>query len=178
MGLPTRLAAGAKYKKAWENFVDYLENYDQRPDKVGQGTPKPAQADLIVRPFGTTFDANNWFAVRGTQSRWDTFGSDFTGHTKLTSAAVPEDLALTVRGFTPARIVIRLNMLENGVKKVSARTKMPYLDYGGDSGSIPFGASAGSDEELVIFNTLKAAVIANNGFNPTRSRVSRIKEKI
>ena len=178
MGKPKRLALGERYQKAWENYLNYLANYDERPDKVWQGTPKPPQTDLYVRPFGINFDVNNLFEVRGTAERWTSFGASFNTYTKDTLDGAGGDLGLKIRGFKPARLVIKTGVSQNGTRKVSERTKLPYNSYGGTSGSVPFGASSAADQELEVYLVVKAAVEGTGGFNAQTTKLSRIKEKI
>ncbi|GBF86305.1 hypothetical protein [Aphanothece sacrum] len=135
--------------------------------------------NYIVHLFGQDFNAKVFHKVKGTESTWNTNKEKLAGRTKLGEGAFPaaDDIILIGGRARPAKVVITTGLTSKGVRKTSDRTKLPYLSYGGTSGSIPFGRLNGTDEELTAYNA-----IVNNfktaGKIPAGTRVSRIKEKI
>lgn len=151
MALLRNLARGSKLKKAFDNLVAYYNKYDERDDGVGKGKAKPAQTVVYVHPFAFDFDADYGLQSTANSARWTSHQGKFASRTK-TVAPVN---TFKFRNFRPARVRIQEGVNPSGARKVSKRTKLPYLNYGGISGSIPFGRSNATDEQLTAFQDIK-----------------------
>jgi hypothetical protein len=179
MSLLSNLASGSKNAIAFKNLIAYYDKYDERPDKVGDGEAKPEQIELYVHFFGQDYLAGLYHKVKGTLGTWTTHKDQFIGRTKVGTETFPAEGDIVLMGgrARAAKLIIKTGVRTKGVREVSKRTKLPYLNYGGTSGSVPFGRKNGTDEELTAFNDIVSGYKVQ-GKIPAGTRLSRIKEKI
>ena len=105
MGIPTNLAKAKQLAVYWDNYVNYLNTLDDKQPNIGNGTSKPPQTTLYVKPFGDVFPTALYIKTTGTSDRWDTYKTHFGTYTKETLVSGTES-AIKPRGFRPARVVI------------------------------------------------------------------------
>ncbi len=177
MGVPSNLANAKRLAVYFDNYINYLTTLDDRQPNIGQGQDKPPQTELYVRPFALDIDADQFIKVNGTGERWTGFGASFSAYAKDTLNVGGGEVALKIRGVTPARVVIKTGISATKSVVTAKTTKRKYVSRGGTSGSIPFGKGATTDTEVEAYDTIVAAVKASGGFNAATMRVSRIKEK-
>jgi hypothetical protein len=181
MSLLSNLASGSKNAVAFKNLIAYYDKYDERADKVGQGEAKPPQTKLYVHAFTQDFDAGVFWTGQGTKSAWDNAPTKayFLNYTKdaVTTTGENSDLVLNTGRSILAKVVIKTGVATKGTRKLSTRTKLPYLDYAGTSASIPFGRQNDSDQELAVFNAIVGRAKGTGSALPSGMRLSRIKEK-
>jgi hypothetical protein len=175
MGVPTKLAKAKQMAVYWDNYVNYLSTLDDKQPKVGQGSPKPPQTVLYIKPFAIDLDTDQYLKANGTSERWTTFGSAFNNYTKPTLNTGSGEIDIAIRRVRPAKVVIKTGMSITKSVKTANTTKRKYVTYGGVSGSIPFGKYS-TDTEVEAYQTIAAAVKAVGGFNADTMRVSRVKE--
>jgi hypothetical protein len=82
MGVPTTLAKAKQLAVYWDNYVTYLSTLDDKQPNIGNGSPKPPQTALYVKPFSVELDTDQYLKANGTESRWTAFGGKFTSRTK------------------------------------------------------------------------------------------------
>ena len=153
----SRINQAARYQAALENYVAYIQGKTERQPGIGtKGTREPSQT-LYVNPFTVNIGTADTIKVSASRTAWDAHEAAFGTHTV---AALPAgDVALSLRGFKPARAVI-ITGRSNAAKTVkeSHITKTKYLSYGGTSRSIPFGKSAANDVEVTVFQGIKSTL--------------------
>lgn len=173
MGISSQLARAKQEAVYFDNYIDYLNTLDDRQPNIGQGTDKPPQTPLYIKPFSFALTPTQFIQENATKARWDSYqtviGARATDVKSATAVIIP------FKGFRPARIVIKTGV---GAKRVetSRRTKRKYVTRGGTSGSIPIGKN-GDETEQEAYDNVKAGVIASAGFNPETIKLSRIKEQ-
>ncbi|NJR71418.1 MAG: hypothetical protein HC771_24450 [Synechococcales cyanobacterium CRU_2_2] len=127
-----------------QNYLDYLSGLTERGQNIGTGDPKPETQDLYILPFAFSNDANIRAEVGATVPAWQALGA-LAGIASRAAVNPPVSTeAVKLGGFKPARI-IRKTQTGNGVRAVSARTKLPYLKYNTTSVSVPIGREDGTD---------------------------------
>lgn len=176
MGFPRKLLQAKRDAVYWDNYMNHLNSLDDRQSKVGQGDPKPPQTELYIKPFALELDSDQYLKVNGTTERWNAYRSSFSGYTKETINAAGGEIFLKLRNVSPAKVVVKTGMSTSKSVVTAKTTKRKYVDYGGKSGSIPFGIKTVGETEVEAYNALRAAIIAS-GLDLNTSRVSRIKEK-
>lgn len=174
MAIPSKLAKAKQLAIYWDNYVNYLNNLDEQQPNIGNGTPKPPQQELFVKPFALDFDVDQYIKVSGTQDRWNTWGAQFANYTKATLNTGGGEYSLKIRGVRPARVIVKTGISTTKTVVTAKTTKRKYITYGGTAGSIPFGKN-GTDSEVEAYQNLITAVKAT-GFNAQTMRVSRVKE--
>lgn len=175
MAFPAKLAKAKQLAVYFDNYVNYISTIDDQPSNVGNGTPKPPQTDLYIKPFGLDLATTQFLRVSATSDRWATYGSQFTGYAQDTINTGGGETFLRIKGVRPARLVIKQGLTQNGVAVTAKATKRKYLSYGGSSGSIAFGQNT-TETEVEAYQTLKLAIETSGGFNELSMRVSRVKE--
>lgn len=155
----SRILEAAKYYSAIDNYIQYITDASKRGQRVGQGDPRPPSIKLYVTPFNVELATDQVAQSSAAEPSWTTYGSRFSS---FTTATAPADAAnvLRLRGYSAARAVIVTGRSGTGTVKTSAVTGLKYLDYGGKSTSIPFGKQAASDDQQVVFDTIKNQVQA------------------
>ncbi len=174
MPIPSRLAEAKQLAVYWDNYVNYLSTVDDRQPNVGQGTPKPPQIALFIKPFAFDLATDQFIEANGTASRWATWETAFTNYTKASLGS--SETALGIK-LSPARVVIKQGMSTTKQVQTAKTTKRKYITYGGTNGSVPFGLQTGTDNELTLFNTIRTNIKGLTAFDSSTMRVSRIKEK-
>lgn len=174
MPIPTQLAKAKQLAVYWDNYVNYLSTVDDRQPNIGQGTEKPAQTQLFIRPFSVSLSNEQYISANGTLARWTTYGDNFNNHTKNTLSNT--EFEIPIGSFVPARVVIKTGISSTKTVVTARTTKRKYTTRGGTSGSIPYGRNLATDVETTIFNTIKAAILPDPVADKT-VRVSRVKEK-
>lgn len=170
MGFPKKLAQAKTAAVYWDNYVNYLATLDDKQPNIGNGTPKPPQILLYIKPFALDLHTDQFLSAYGTNTTWSTQTAKFTGYT--TAALTGDQIALKLKNVRPARVVIKTGMTTNSVVKTSKATKRKYLSRGGTAGSVPFGKN-GSTEEANAFAAIKTAIGVAAG-----QSVSRVREKV
>lgn len=177
MGFPKELAKAKKKAVAWDNYVAYLSNLDEQQANVGNGTPKPPQTALYLKPFGLDLDTDQYLQANGTTSRWTSFGSLFSAYTKADINEAGGEIFLKLRNVKPAKITIKLNVNPTGTVATSKSTQLKYLNYGGNSGSLPFGRGSTTNTETEVYQELRDAILSG-GAPAASTRFARQKEKV
>ena len=173
----SQIKRGAEYEVGLNNYIDYLRLAETRPTKRMQGGVRGARRQTIpaaVRPFGIDLDANLAAVRVGSESHQELGGAVTAA--RLVTTGAPLATAQRIEGFRPARAAaFRGSGAATYVQ--SKVTKLYYLKYAGDSFSLPFGATAGTEEEHAGGTAVKAAIIAAFGAADVK-RVSITPEKV
>jgi hypothetical protein len=174
----SQIKRGAEYEVGLNNYIDYLRLAETRPTKRMQGGVRGARRQTIpaaVRPFGVDLGATALAAVRvGTESHQELGAAVTAG--RLATEGATLATAQRIEGFRPARVsAFRGSGAAAYVQ--SKVTKLYYLKYTGDSFSLPFGATAGAEEEHAGGTAVKAAILSAFGAADVK-RVSISPEKV
>lgn len=154
MGYPKRLARAKSLAAGWDNYVNYLNNIDDRQDKVGSGTAKPPTISVYINPFTLNLGDKVRLQSSANQATHSAIGA--LANTYAPANLTAGDTAVKIKGFKPARVVRKTGITARGTRAVSKRTKLPYLNYGGDSGSIAFGKGGTTKSQQDVFEEFKA----------------------
>jgi hypothetical protein len=154
MGYPKRMAAAKSMAVGWDNYVNYLSNIDERQDRVGQGTAKPATVVVYIKPFTLEQSNTQFIEARANQSIRTALGAPANTYAPITIGGT--DTSQKIDGFKTARVVKKTGISARGTRAVSRRTKLPYLNYGGSSGSVAFGKGGTTKTQQEIFEEFKA----------------------
>ena len=171
----------AEYKRALDNYVDYLQNIENRPSKRLQGgTPGETKVrqSVVVRPFGADFGSASGFittASKDSVERWkDTISQRILiAENQLANAQVR-------KGFRAARLQIFEpdNSGGTGRQYVQSKiTKLYYLKYPGTNYAVPFGATSEAEEQSKGAKDAKNAILKKMQ-NLDYKRVSVRPEKV
>lgn len=174
MPIPTKLAQAKLLATYWDNYMNYLNNLDDRQPGIGQGDPKPPQTPLYIKPFAYDLDTTQFIEANGTANRWSSYGASFAPYTKDTLGAGETTLSPK---FSPARLIVKEGLSTTKQIRTANTTKRKYVTYGGKAGSVPFGINTPTDDELDVYQTIRTAVLGNANFAAATMRISRVKEK-
>lgn len=153
----SRVIRGLRGQAATTKLLAYLTDADTRyqESNVGNGKPLPTTQKMYIRPFGFGVDnmeANNLMkdnflvAINNNKTTYDAYkGQSLSGGDQIRDCFV-EALTGDLRtfpvgaGFDPAHVIIRKDRRASGTKRKSKVTGLPYLDYGGSTLRLKFGA--------------------------------------
>lgn len=150
----SRILSAAKYYAAIDNYIKYITDSAKRGSRVGQGKSRPESIPLFIIPFGMDLGTGKHLPVSASTNAWNSYQGSFTGYTKATGVT-EENKFPKISGFRAARANIVTGRQATGVAKTSAVTGMKYLDYGGQSQSIPFGKGATNTTQTAAFEDIK-----------------------
>lgn len=186
MPISTKMARAKAEAVYWDNYVKYLETVDDRGSGVGKGKKRPKSVVLHIAPFGLDINtATDLLKVSANATTWNTHQSKWTNagakYARDDWGDTAAENSLDIR-YRPARVVIRDNVSDNGIKTIAKGTKRPYLKYGGTSSSIPFGRALGANNvassatEAEIFTLIYNGFLVSGVMSDGR-RVTHVKEK-
>lgn len=175
MGYPKRLARAKPLASAWDKYVAYLAKVDDRPNKVGQGTKKPATTDVYIEPFGLTIAATQRIKARAnTVARSASIHAGIIATYSPTAAGTNNTILEGFKSYKPARISYKSGISVNGTPDKSDRTGLPYLNYGGTSGSFAVGKGGGKTTQKEVLDAFRALI----GVGDRSQRYTLIEEKV
>lgn len=169
----SRIIEASRYKKALDNYIDYVSGLKDRQTKIGEGGARPDRQDLYIKPFGTTLGTKQYAQVSAYDTAWTSHSSKFTGYTKSSLDTAEGDSSLKLKGLSPARLSYKSGIASTGTVKTSKVTGLKYLSYGGSSVSVPFGQKAGTTVESQAFDSIRASF----GNLPDSVSITWIREK-
>jgi hypothetical protein len=170
----SRILEAAKLAPQLDAFLDYQKNSARRGSRVGKGKPRPKGMDLYVIPFQIPVHASQKVRATGSVDAFNTYGTKDGLATRVDDTLTDGETVLPLKGFKAARIAITTGVNPTGVEKTSNVTKAKYLSYGGNSTSVPFGRSNGTDTMVAAFNAAKTSIQGAS----TTIRVALIREKV
>lgn len=172
----SQVKRGAEYKKALDNYTDYLKNAETRPTKRLQGGVRTSRRQLVeraVRPFGMDLSGDETVLVKASQASITGIGAAVGSRLIVPSTTTN---ASKLSKFKPARVsAFRGTGAATYVQ--SKVTKLFYLKYTGDSFGLPFGALTEAEEEATGAKTIRTAIIAAFGAADVK-RISFSPEKV
>jgi hypothetical protein len=176
-GRYSEILKAQEYEKALDNYIDYIQNADNRPSKRLQGgTPGKSipRTNVTLTPFGGDFSGSNNVFVTASKNAIDQWSAQIG--TRVRTA--PTSLADSVRiaGFRPAKLKIFQPEAGNPTYVQSQITGLYYLKYPGENFTVPFGALNDSEEEATAARSLKGAILQS--MTREYKRVSVTPEKI
>lgn len=171
---------GAELKYAFDNWVNYMTDYENRPSNIGQGTPRGEQKDVYLTPFGEDVAADELAKASVTVAHLEVLRPHIAAVTAASLVEPDSDgnlggkKATDIIGFRPARVVWFRNQNKVSTVATSKVTKLRYLKYEGDRYSCPFGKGTANDDQQDAFKALKARLRAQTF---ATNRVSLVREK-
>lgn len=167
---------GAQLNQALQNYLQYQGT--PRQPNVGGGTPRGPQQNLYIQPFGQDLALNSRIQVRAGQDDWAALSQFIVaGNGAEAETAVGTNTIVSLNKFRPARVVWFRNATRATTVATSAVTNQRYLKYNGDRSSVPFGRAAADDDQMDVFNAIKADILSNNATLEI-NRVSLTRERI
>lgn len=167
---------GAQLAKDLENYTTYLTT--PRDRNVGTGGDRAPQRQLFLTPFGQDIETDELVQVQGSQAGYTALSTYIVaGNGAEVATALGANTVATVPNFRPARIVWFRNATKTKTVVRSKVTNRQYLKYAGDRDSCPFGRATATDDQIDVFNSIKADILANNNTLEV-NRVSLTREKI
>ena len=167
---------GAQLNAALQAYVNYLST--PRVPNVGGGTARGPQTTLYLTPFGQDLDANTRVSAK---ANTDSYGAlqtyVVTGNGAEAVTTLGTDTLVELKKFRAARIVWFRNTARTVQVATSNVTNQRYLKYNGDRDSCPFGRATETDDQMDVFNAMKADILAQNN-TLLINRVSLTREKI
>lgn len=161
---------GAELNQALNNYVDYIQNIDNRQTKrLRGGAPGEARPrrQVAVKPFGIEMGAGEFALVGISQASYTKLSSAIGARMSITSEALGG--ASKLDRFKPAKVNYFEPTSDSARSYVQSKlTKLYYLKIQGDSFSAPFGATTDAEEELAGSRVVKTAV-----YNIAPSKESR-----
>lgn len=154
-----RIFSASRYAGALDAYIDYIKNMDRRGARVGEGDPRPPKQDLWIEPFGMKLATDILVKTRSSEPSWVSIGPALA--TRTIAALPGGKTELTLKGYKPPRVILKTGITATGVKKISNRTKMKYLSYGGKSLSAPFGRASGTDTIALAFTAIRTSLKPN-----------------
>lgn len=143
----SRILSAAKYYSAIDNYIKYITDSSKRGSRVGQGKPKPKSIKLYIDPFAIPMATGQVVRQSASEPAWTTYGT-FVGNRADATAPTNNALIIPVANYAAPRVSVTRGRRATGTKKTSAVTGMPYLDYGGESSSVPFGSNGTADDTM------------------------------
>lgn len=155
----SQIKRGTEYNQGLDNYIDYLRNAETRPTKRMQGGTRGARRRLTFRylkPFGLETAADEYYEVRASEDALTALGSAVGA--RLTTAPANADIQSNKK-FKPARVTVFAGS-GSATYVQSKITKLYYLKYEGDTNSLPFGATSGTEEEQAGARAVKTAILS------------------
>lgn len=164
-----------KLSEAYTNYKTWQDRpYDPQPNT--RGASKNTKV-VYLNPFGLPVTVGELYSSK-------TDPNTYAELSALVNASDGGEVTDTLgsstvkrsRGFSAARVIWFRNASRVVSVARSEITNLQYLKYAGDRLSIPFGQATGTDEEISVFESIKAAALSNGSFDV--SRVSLKRERI
>ncbi len=140
----SRILQAAKYYSAIDNYIKYITDASKRGQRVGTGQPRPKSKKYFIKPFGITLATAQVIPVTAAETAFATYTPFLSGRFQATESTAAN--IIRPYGYTAARAIITTGRSTTGVAKTSKVTGMKYLDYGGKSTSVAFGAKATNED--------------------------------
>lgn len=167
---------GAQLKQALDNYIQHIGT--PRDPNVGSGTPRGPQQVLYIQPFGQDLPLNSRVQTRASQDSWAALSQFIVaGNGAEAETAIETNTVVDLNKFRPARVVWFRNATRTVTVARSAVTNQQYLKYNGDRSSVPFGRAAADDDQMDVFNAIKADILTTNNTLEI-NRVSLTRERI
>ena len=167
---------GAQLNEDLNNYINYLST--PRTPNVGGGTPRGAQRQLFLTPFGQDIETDQVVQVQANADSYTALSAYIvSGNGAAVDTAVGTKTIANLKGFRPARVVWFRNATRSVTVARSEVTNRQYLKYAGDRASCPFGRATATDDQMDVFNAIKADILTNNASLEV-NRVSLTREKI
>ncbi|MEM6353589.1 MAG: hypothetical protein AAF766_22795 [Cyanobacteria bacterium P01_D01_bin.14] len=166
----------AQLNQALQNYINYLGT--PRTPNVGGGTPRGPQQQLFIQPFGQDLPLNSRVQVQASTDSYAALSQYIVaGNGAEADTAIGANSVVNLPKFRPARVVWFRNPTRTVQTATSGVTGQRYLKYNGDRDSCPFGRAAADDDQMDVFNAIKADILTTNT-NLEVNRVSITREKI
>ena len=167
---------GAQLKEDLENYIQYLNT--PRTANVGSGTARGAQRTLFLSPFGQDLEPDEVVQVSANSDSYDALSSYIVAGNGAQLDTVPgTNQTISLPKYQAARVVWFRNSTRNVSVARSKVTNWQYLKYQGDRDSCPFGRATATDDQMDVFNAIKADILSSNPALAV-NRVSLTREKI
>lgn len=156
---------GGELKQALTNYINYLQNMDDRPTKRQKGgaverTPFK-KVNIQILPFGLTLATTiPGLIIRGSSKSIGSGGAlqSILGNVRANPTVADTADVLSTKEFRPAK-VHAFRVTGAGTYKQSKVTKLYYIDYPGDTYSAPFGALNATEEYATAVRLIRADII-------------------
>ena len=130
---------------------------------MGGGRPRGPQTALYLTPFGQDLEANSRVSAKASTPSYtelQTYIVAANGAEITTTLGT--DTVVELKKYRAARIVWFHD--ENRTVQVATSnvTNQRYLKYNGTRHSCPFGRATETDDQMDVFNAIKADILAQN----------------
>ena len=167
---------GAQLAEDLNNYINYLQT--PRTPNVGGGTPRAAQQTVYLTPFGMDIDIAERVEANVSQDSFTALSSFIAaGNGAELDTTLGSNTVIRLGKFRPARVVWFRNASKVTTVARSAVTNRQYLKYAGDRDSCPFGRATATDDQIDVFNAIRADILTNNASLEV-NRVSLTRERI
>lgn len=169
---------GQKLATALTNYTNYLQNAATRPSNIGQQGPRDLSVEIYLKPFTQDVAADEVLLARcsaASQTAMLATMDTITG--AMVDTTIGANSLVAIPGFSASRAIMFMNATRSVAVETSDVTGLKYLKYNGTRYSVPFGATADTDDEMDVFLEIKAALLAANSTAETL-RVNLSREKI
>lgn len=167
---------GAQLQQDLTNYITYLST--PRTPNVGGGDARGAQRQLYVTPFGQDIETDETVRVQAKTTSYTALTPYIvTGNGASVETTPGAKTVIGVNGYKPARVVWFRNTTRQVRVERSNVTNRQYLHYEGNRDSCPFGRAAATDDQIDVFNAIKADILTATSTNAV-NRVSLTREKI
>lgn len=133
-----RIIEASGYVEANTKLADWLRGRLNRQPRTGTGKNRPPTQQIFLKPHGASLDEEQWAKARIGVAKLTELGAIVTPYLETTLAG--SATAFKLDRFRPSKIIVTQGIAENGTEVNSQVTGLPYLKYGGESFSFPFGA--------------------------------------
>lgn len=144
---------------------------------VGNGPDRPPRDRLFIHPFNVRMPTNMVAKASASSTAYSAIESKVAGYVQ--TILEPTSSARGLREYSPARVVFKTGVATKGGARTSHITNREYLNYGGNSVTVPFGKSGAeaNETEAFVFRTIRQRFANNFGAIPAGQQVTLIKEK-
>lgn len=172
-----RVIMGHRGDDAKDRFITWLKSRGQNSTgNRNSGRTRPEKIALYLNPFSLELAATQRLKASAEAPSWARVTGVAAVTSRVSSALPTNGVALPIKKFKAARVVVKTGQTSTGTIKNSHITGLSYKDYGGSSFSIPFGKSTDSETELQAMAAIKAALVAANV--ATESKINFTQEDI
>jgi hypothetical protein len=155
---------GMRGAAAREKYLDYLSGLvDVSAPDGTVSESKPATKELFLAPFAFTLATDNVVRESGTVDAWALMGGVAPLATRVIEDATGKT-PVDIHSYRAPRVV-HTKRGATGTTRRSARTGLPYVDYGTESNSLPFGWKTGDTDVETAFAEIAVAI------NDTQARI-------
>ena len=157
-GKYARIWQAARLAQARARLIEYESDPTKRPVPTGTPENRPPSIKLVItRPFGPKLATGQWVAASALQPAWTANQAHMGARVTTQGSGEDSGKRIAIAGYSAARAIFTTGKSATGDRKPSKRTGLSYIDYGGNSLSLPFGGKDATETELEAFGEIEGA---------------------